>query len=309
MAGRSQSGIWSLVVSLATLVLLAYFVFGVTGKNETANHDIEKSLAGELADNNLYEASIEEYQNILRDQSLDLDIRANINYLIGKTYFDNLSDYEKAAAYFVRARSLHPDGSFYDEAGRNLITCLEKMGRMLDARRELDRSVNIDSAYAAHDGQDAVAKINDMPIFLSDVEEGLQMLPPEIQSEYYVSKDKKLEAVENYIGNELIYRAAVREGADKDPEVARLIDRITKQAVVERFIRQKVLADLQFDESDIMNYYTVNKEAKYSSKSFEEIAEQVYRDYQQDKAQQAFNDYVTKLMAVEQVQIFKEKLK
>ena len=157
----------SLLVSVVTLAVVVYMVVTVTGDNQARDYAAEKSIAGELTEYNLHRGAIAEYEAILDDPGLDIVTRANINYLIGKIYFHDLFDFENAATYFVRARSLNPDGSFYDEAGRNLIASLEKMGRVLDAKRELDREANLDSVYAAHEGDPMIAKIGEQPVFLS----------------------------------------------------------------------------------------------------------------------------------------------
>jgi len=80
-----------------------------------------RRLAGELQSNRLYRAAIEEYQNILTYDDVDTPTRANINYLVGRVYFDHLGDYENAAAYYVRAKELDPEGSFADQATRKLV--------------------------------------------------------------------------------------------------------------------------------------------------------------------------------------------
>jgi len=306
--GNSTISVFALIVSVITLTLLAFMFF--SGKKQSGFDDIslQKSMAGELADNNLYEAAVDEYKNILENGDIETESAANINYMIGRIYFDNLSDYDNAAAYYIRARSLNPDGSFYDEAGRKLIACMEKMGRILDAKRELDKSVNIDSVYAEHEGETVIAKIGDNPVFMSDIEENIQNLPPEMQKQF-LSKESKIEALNGYVGIELIYRAAVREGYNDTPEIVKLIERITKQAVVDRYLQEKVMVNMRIDDNDVLNYYRANKTEKYDDKSFEEIKEQVYRDYQGEKSQQVFQNYVNNLAAVENVQIFEEKIK
>lgn len=298
----------SFMVSLATLALIIFMVTGDNLGDDSANSETAKELAGELADNNLYRASIEEYRQVLVDETIDNDTRANVNYLIGKTYYDNLKDYENAAAYMVRARTLNPNGSFYNEAGRMLVESLEKMGRMLDARRELDREVNIDSVKAANEGKTMVAKINDLPIYLDDVEEQIQLLPAEMQQKFG-GRDNKLQAVQNYIGEKLIYRAAVREGFDRDPEVLKMTDMMGQQIVVDKFVSQKILGDIKIDQSDIRNFYEANKDDMFGGKPFSDVRQDVIQAYQKAKAGEAFKNYVGKLMKAENVQIFESKIK
>jgi tetratricopeptide (TPR) repeat protein len=306
--GKSAISTISLIISVITLALVAYLIFMPSGKKTGGRYEVEKKLAGELTDNNLYKAAVAEYEKILDDPDVDIETRANINYLIGKIYFTDLFDYEKAASHYVMARALNPRGSFYDEAGKNLITSLEKMGRMVDAKRELNKAVDIDSVYAAHKGETTVAKIGDMPVFLSDLDEAIQKLPADAQKQY-VTPEGKREFLTQYIGRELMYRAAVREGYENDPEIEKEKKDLEKQLLVQKYITDKVLPEVNIDTSDVRNYYLANKSEKYDDKPYDDIKTQVLFDYQQEKAQEAFSEYVSKLAAVEKVQIFDENVK
>lgn len=305
---KSSISMIGLIISLITLVLVVYMIVAPSGENKSQNHKIEKRLAGELADNSLYRASIEEYKKIIAVPDIDFEIRANINYLIAKIHFENLLDYENAAAHFIKARSLNSQGSFYDEAGKNLIACLEKMGRMVDAKRELDKAVNLDSIYAAHEGETVVARIGGVPIFLFGIDDEIQNLPAEIQKQY-LGKEGKLTFLNQYIGLELMYRAAVREGFGESPDIIKKKEALNKQLMIEKYITEKVLPNVNIDTTDMMNYYLAHKSDKYDNKSIDDVKTRVFMDYQQEKAQKAFSDYVARLSAVEKVQIFEENIK
>ncbi len=123
----------ALVVSAATLVVVVLMYSTMPGRSDSSAVEESKKMAGELADNNLPAAAIEEYRRILDRGDLDNQARGAVCYLIGKTYYEDIGDYENAAAYYVRARSLDPNASYNNEAGKNLIAALEKVGRRLDA--------------------------------------------------------------------------------------------------------------------------------------------------------------------------------
>ena len=112
----------SIIVILSSLLIFA----SCLEKDYPELIEQHKRLAGELRDNKLYNAAVEEYLKILEFKSIDNKTRANINYLIGKIYYENLKDYEQAASYYIRAKGLDPDGSFQNEASKNLIASLEK---------------------------------------------------------------------------------------------------------------------------------------------------------------------------------------
>ncbi|MBN2226904.1 MAG: hypothetical protein JW763_06035 [candidate division Zixibacteria bacterium] len=307
-AKGSSLSLISLLFSVVILAVVIYMLATTSGGGPARDYAAEKSIAGELTEYNLHRGAIAEYQGILDDPTLDVVTRANINYLIGKIYFNDLFDYENAAAYFVRARSLNPDGSFYDEAGRSLIASLEKMGRVLDAKRELDREANFDSVYAEHEGDPLVAKIGDQPVFLSQLEDELQNMPPEMQKQF-TSREGKLAALNKYLSWELIHRAAIREGMDTDPEFIQRQRNLEKQLLLEKYITERIMPEGRIDTADVHNYYLAHKGDRYDDKTYDDVRDTVMRDYQQEKFQQMINEHVNKLGAVDKVQIFEEHLR
>ncbi len=305
--GKSILSIIGFVVSVFTLIIMAYLMIIISNSSKSREYKTEKDLAGELADNNLYKASIEQYVKILNDPKLDATTGANIHYLIAKIYYEDLLDYENAAAHYVMARSLNPNGSFNDEAGKNLITCLEKMGRMVDAKRELDKEANIIPPEKGGGGA-ILARIGSDPIYMSDVDEAIQNLPPEMQKNY-LTREGKLQMLNQYIATELMYKAAVREGMDRDASINKQKKQLEKQLVVEKYATGKILPQINIDTTDVHNYYLANKKDKYGDKSYDDVKTQVIMDYQQAKSQRAFADYIAKLAAMEKVQIFEENIK
>lgn len=305
-AGKNLLPWISLMISLSTLVLISYALFIKSGGDN--DYKTEKNLAGELADNNLFKASIDEYKKILNDRIIDPITAANINYLIGKIYFENMADYENAAAYYIKAQSLNPKGSFYDEAGKSLVTCLEKMGRIVDAKRELDRAVNLDSVKASEKGETVLARIGETPIFLSDLNEAIQTLPPEMQKKY-LDRTGKLEMLNQMVGLELMYKAAIREGYDREPDIIKKKKQIEKQLLVEKYLVDKALPQVNIDTADVRNYYLANRKDKYDDKPYDEVKATALMDYQKEKSQKAFADYISKLAALEKVQVFEENVR
>jgi tetratricopeptide (TPR) repeat protein len=305
--GYSTISLISLALSVITLVLLIYLstrVAGISG-NDFAQ---EINLAGELADNNLFKASIDEYKKILAHQGIDPVTCGNINYLIGEIYFENVGDYENAAAYFIRARSINPKGSYYDEAGRNLIASLEKMGRMIDAKRELDRTVNIAKDKFTIKGDTILAKIGSDAIYQSDLNRAIQSLPPEIQKNY-MDKKGKIEMLNQLVSLELMSKAAMREGFDREAEFAVKQKQIEKELLAQMFLTRRMMPQINIDTADVRNYYFANKREKYGDKSYNEIKTTVMMDYQQEKAQKAFGEYISRLAAMENMQVFEENIR
>ncbi len=294
------------VLSAASLVMLVVVYRALpSGPDEKTVADARK-LAGELADNNLPLAAIDEYSKILDRGALDDKEKGAVCYLIGKTYFEDVGDYEKAAAYYVRARSLDGSAAYYNEAGKNLISCLERLGRRLDARRELDRQTNIMPDTTRPPGK-IVATVGSKDITLAEYREAVATLPQEAQDKLTNPAERR-KFLDQLIGQELVYGAAVREGFDRDATVLRDMKNLEKEYLTQYYIREKVVPTIQPDTTDLEMYFKANKD-KYGGKELGEVRQQVMQDFVMYKGQKAISDYINRLSQAEKIQVFEENLK
>ncbi len=293
------------LVGVASLVLLVS-CGGSESPSSAAQIEIRKNLAGELHDNKLYGAAIEEYKKILETSGIEVNEQANLNYLMARIYFEDLQEYEQAAACYLRAKTLHPDASFSGEASRNLVTSLERMGRLIDAKRQLDEMTEIDAAPRPK-GDVAVARIGGVPVWLSDVEEQIQALPPEIQKRFQ-NVEAKREFARQYIGTELLYRAAIRENLGENPEIKKRERLIHKNLLVEKYLLEKVIPAIKIDSLDVKNFYKAEKD-RYNNKPYDSVRAQVFLDYQTEKTQAAYGEYIAKLAAIEIVEFLDQNIR
>ncbi len=292
-----------LVVSIMALMLAS-----CGGSDNNAELiDQHKRLAGELQSNGLYRAAVEEYQKVLTFQELDNKTRGNVNYLIARIYFHDLKDYTGAAAYYLRAREYDPEGSFMPEASRNLVASLEKLGNVLDAKRQLDRATDIENQPASSDDV-AVAKIGNRSIWLSEIDEAISALPAETQKRF-LDRKTKLEFIHQYVGVELLYDAAVREDYLSDPEIVKQKDALVKHLLVDRFVTDKVIPEIKVDTLDVANYYQANKDKRYKGQPYDSVRAQVFMDYQNDKAEAAYGEYIGRLAKAERVEFLDHNVK
>lgn len=291
----------------ATILALVFFTDGCRKTDYDTVIERNKKMAGELRDNKLYNEAVEEYKAILSLEALDDRQRGNINYLIGKIYFEDLKDFEKAAAYYLRARDFDPEGSFMDEASRNLVASLEKLGHYLDAKREMGAVTDIQTQPADKNDVE-VARIGGVPVWRSQIEQQLQNLPPDIQKQF-MSREAKINFIQQYVGVELLYHAAVREGFDRDPEIVKKKDLILKQLLVEKFVLEKVMPEVKIDTMDVRNFYLAHKDNRYNKAPYDSVKAQVFLDYQSDKANAAYSNYIARLAQMEQVEFLDHNIK
>ncbi len=295
-----------LAVTGASLIMVLVLYFAMPQDPEEQVIADVKKLAGELSDNNLHQAAVEEYQKILYAFPLNDSERGAINYLIGKIYFEDIGDYEQAAAFYIRARALDENASYYNEAGKNLITCLERLGRRLDARRELDRQTSLEPDSVQTPGK-IVARIGSYDLTLADFGEALQTLPAELQDKYSDYEGKK-EFLNKLIGRELIYHAALREGLDRDSKIQEDLKGLEKDYLVQYYTQKEILPTIRPDTSGINLYYQAHK-AEYGDKPMDSVYQKVVQDYLGYRGQQVIQEHIDQLLEAEPVQTFEENLK
>ncbi len=285
-----------------TTCFLFVLVVSCAQTDYSAAIERHKKLAGQLRDTKLYEAAIEEYRRLLQVEVLEPTERANINYLIGRIYFEDLQDFPNAAAYYVRAKTLDPEGSFVGQASKNLVTALEKMGRLADAQRHLSAAVDID-AEAPDTGNVMIARIGDDPVWLHEVEREIQKLPAEAQKEF-THRQGKVDFAHQYVAAELIYRAARREGYLDDPKIQRQLDDLRRKLLVDRYVVDKIMPQVSIDSLDVRNYYKAHVEDRYRGQPYDSVQAQVFLDYSSEKAQAALDEYLGRLFKAERVEFY-----
>jgi len=160
-------------------LILIYLRLGSFSK---AQFDVsqQQDFASELVDNKLYSQAVAEYDKLLDLGKLDKKKQANINYIVGNIYLNYLNDYENAAARFVKAKFLNPESELKDKINRNLVICFERMGRSLEAQKQLERSTELDQGKIKTEGGVVVARIGDRKITMTGLENEIEKLPPSV---------------------------------------------------------------------------------------------------------------------------------
>ena len=293
-------------IGVVLLTVVIFFVScGVT--DQSGQVEQHKKLAGELHSNRLYHAAIEEYEKVLGYDGLDNKLRANINYLIGRIYYEDIRDYQNAAAYYLRAREYDPEGSFMEEASRNLVASLEKSGNVVDAKRQLDAATDIEDDES-ESGDIPVAKIDGRVVWLSEVEDQIATMPPEMQKQYTM-RSARLELIRQYVGFKLVYDAALREDYLSRPEIQKEKEKLIERLLVDRFLYDKVVSQEFIDTLDVRNFYLVNKDSLYNGLPYDSVRARAFSDYRARKVEMAYADYVQQLVKAHNVQFLDDNVK
>jgi tetratricopeptide (TPR) repeat protein len=296
------------LVLVGLLLVVSVMIYLQMGKANGSRLDVshQQDLASDLLDSKLYLQAIAEYDCLLNSGALNKKKQANINYIVGNIYLNELNDYQNAAARFVTAKFIDPEGELKDKINQNLVICYERMGRSLEAQKELDRSTNLNQTTPEKKGGVVVARIGDREITMTELEDEIEKLPPSAQTQF---KDKagKLKFLQGYIGSELMYHTALRRGLDKDKDVEDGMMQVRKQLMINKLLSQEIPQDVPVSENDVKLYYDAHKD-EFKGKKPEEVRSQIETELKKMKQQEAYGQLVSKMMEAEKVKIYDDQL-
>ena len=292
----------------AVFAALAFFTAGTGGLTAGDDWEARVQRAAELQNNKLYRAAIDEFRQLVENAAIASGKRANYAYTIGEIFQDRLGDYENAAAYYIRARSLGARPALDSQIGQRLVECFENLGRSFDAARQLANYTTDDETQKAAPGEVVVAGIGEREITLSEIERELQKLPPALQTEFSTPA-KKLEFIRQFVGMELMYKSAIRRGVDRQPEIMAQFAELKRQIIIEEILRTEIVSKIEMSEADLDLFYQAHKSDLFEDKPKEDVMVQLQQEYMRLKQREKYAEIIDNLIAAEPVTIYEHNIK
>ena len=301
-----------------TLILLLPLLFASCsggGKTLAIGNEKQKEYANQLKEQGLYPQAVDEFKKLQEQGGLSGKENANVSYIIGKIYMENMSDYQNALAEFIKVKVLLPDGDLTQEVNTRTIECLERLGKTLDAQRAMEKFSTINKKKEMPKGT-VVATIRERKITKEDLDSEIRKLPSYVQ-EMYKEDSKKAEFLKQFIATELMYDSAKRKNFDNDKEIIEKAFEAKRSFMVQKLFEEEVRSKLKIAESDVKNYYEAHKkdyvekdkDNKEKQKTYEEVKENVAQTYSMMKQQELYQQLVEQLLKAEKVTIYEDVFK
>jgi tetratricopeptide (TPR) repeat protein len=285
--------------------------------------DQTRHLAEKLAARGLYGRAARAWQDYLETGSLDNAERARALFQAG-SLLEKAGDYDEAIECFYRSEAAANVRDLQPLIRTHVKDCFEKLGKFSALRYELmDRTGFGESTQA---GTEIVAEIGAEKISAADLDAMIErsmenqlaqfsafMTGEQINRqkermlEQFAGSEARMQFLQSYLAQEILYRQGLAEKIADDPPVGRQIEEMAR-AVISRQVMNRRLADkVNVTETDIKNHYEANK-ANYAEpenadeniperqKPFEEVREQVEMDLLAQKRQEVQAEYVRTLM-------------
>ena len=221
--------------------------------------------------------------------------RSNIWYNIGKLN-QEAGDYGEALESYYRAETIYKNKELEQEISRRVQECLEALGKFAALRQELTTRVgmdkeNKDSAVVAEIGPEKITmaeldnKIEEqinfqISQFSAFMDQDTLNKQKEELFKQYSGKDGRLQMLNQYIIEEILYRKA-RELKVADLEHVRaLLRNLEKKTIVQSYLNQETASKINITETDLNSFYEAHK-GDYiedgKQKSLAEVKNEVYR--------------------------------
>lgn len=305
-------------LTTSILFLLIFISSCAENKSPSIAADTKLQLANTYFNNGLFQASVDEYLEYIDNYNLDDNRAANTYYNIANIYFERINDYEKALQYYFKVKYLYPESTLQNDVGKKIVSCLERLKRTKDANRYVQESSALDkSTIQEQKPGEIIASIGDRKITQGDIDFEIAQLP-DYMKQQFSDKNAKKDFLKQYVVQELLYETAKKQGLENDKDVIEGIYRLTKNLITDKIIQNELKDKVQLSASDVQLYYNANKE-KYAEKddkgkvvkqkSFNEVAEQVGRDYSRQKQQEAYQQLAERLIKANNVTFFEDKVR
>ena len=296
-------------IILTVLVIFFIFLFSSASNEKLSAKDIQwkKDYASVLLDKGLYLPAIEEYK-ICAENEKNKDNAANLYYIIGNIYMDNLKDYQNALAEYYKSKYLAPDSKVITNVNTRIVECLERLGKSDDAQLELEEMTSIQPTQKEKSKSGiVVAKIGKREITSDEVNSEIEKLPLEKRNEIENNKMKKIEFLKQYISSELMYDMAKRKGYDKDAKIIDTLFQIKKGLMINKLYEDEIGKKINIRDSELELYYKANRD-KYKNKSFDEAKESVLNDLKQERIKEESDELIKRMLKAQEVVIYDDRL-
>ncbi len=261
------------MVAVIVTVMMVLVLFQQKKMGPAMEVEKQKEYVNSLLNKGLYRKAAGVYEKIIDSPGISKKQRSNLAYLTGNIYLENLRDYENALAAYLKVKILTPKSGIMDEVNQKSVECLERLGRSLDARMEMEKHTSPDKNKGkAPKGALVVAKIGEREITMDQLRRKINDLPPYYQ-EMFKSSEKQLEFLQQFIATELFYEKAKRKGYDKDKDIIAQAFEAKKAAMMQKLIKEEIQDKIKITDKEIELYYESHREDYIEKKDGKERQE------------------------------------
>lgn len=237
----------SMITALAAIILS-----GGCGR-PAVETDPERYLetSAKLEARELYAAALDELVRYRATAGISREEEANVLYKMGKLADEKLDAFDRALAYYTMATVLNPRASWYQDAEKRSVRCMEAMGRSTQAQallRSLTGEPAPDKEKEVVTGT-VVAVVDGHSLTWEEVlaAERLRYKPEDLEN-----METRRQLVHEYVFTYMLAQEAKRKGIDQREDIKQVIDKTVREILSGAVLGQEV-GDMN-DEKALKEY-------------------------------------------------------
>jgi hypothetical protein len=156
-------------------------------------------------------------------------------------------------------------------------------------------------------GSRIVAVIGDKRITHQELMEQFASLPPQLAVPF-VSREDTLNLLKQYVGLELIYQEAIKQGLGQDSTVLAQVQEAKKQLMIDSYLATRLSGgQAPPTEEEINQFYQVNKQS-LGNRKLSEVRADIVAHLTRQHQRTAYQNLVDELWQQAQVQVYEDSL-
>jgi tetratricopeptide (TPR) repeat protein len=303
-----------LSIIILQVLLTGVTLFALWPKNQQQQAAVYKQAAEKLLAAGVTKEAADNYERYLATSKDNVEL-ANVAWSLAEIY-EQKGEAEKALSWLYRAEAYRPNATAQEEISKKIVALLERLGKYQAAKAALDDRTKLGKDKKdTTQGGTVVAEVGNNKIYLHQLDQLMDQIPAGMRSEKDPAK-AKLQLLQKYVADELLYQKGERLGLTDDAEIKEKMKFMEKQFVVGRVVQEEMKNKIKISPTDIKTYYQANKIRYFKGEgknkkalSFEEAKNQVEMDYQMEKARELTSAMIDELIKTEKVKLYPERLK
>lgn len=317
---QPRRAIFGATLGLLGLGILSLGILGLTACNPAPASDppdMLREIGSRLASVGVNSEAARYYSQYVENPAVPPDKRAAVGLVLARLLKED-GQLESALAYLYRVEQWAPDSPAAKDAAPLIVEVLDKLGKGQAAETALkSRSQLKDSGPGPSQNGSApregavVARIEGKDLTTADLDAAIAELPPQLQGQLK-SPEGKRSFLQQFVAQELLYQKGLKRNLDKEPDVRRQIDALSKQVVVSRLLESEASTQVKPSEQDLRNFYQAHAD-RFKDKDgkvapFEQIQGQVGQLYLMSRVQELSQSLLKQALDAQEVQVFPEAI-
>ena len=281
---ESSSALTVIIVLLVVLIILSAVNIFLNRQGRSVEPQASagltseqiRKLAGTLSERNLYDRAAQAWKDYLSSANITDAERAKIWFQIG-TLLEKAGRYAEAIESFYRSEAAAKVEELSGQINSHIKGCFENLGKFSALRYELMGRTGIDKSKVP--AGKVVAEIGPEKITEADLDAQIeQMIDNQLSAyaifmnpeqfkeqkkrmlEQYKSPQAREEFLQNWLGQEVLYRQALDENLGQNEDVQKMLRDINRSVLAQQILNQQLADKINITDTDLQTYYAANRE-------------------------------------------------